>query len=65
MWLATSEQGGQLTGEYVKDEKAAQPSAAALDDGLARELWERSAVLVGLAAATQGSSGSSVPTSTP
>jgi NAD(P)-dependent dehydrogenase (short-subunit alcohol dehydrogenase family) len=50
VWLATSEEGGRLTGEYVEDEKVAQPSDAARDDELARGLWERSAALVGLPA---------------
>ncbi|MGI8506158.1 MAG: SDR family oxidoreductase [Solirubrobacteraceae bacterium] len=50
VWLATSEEGGRLTGEYVEDEKIAPPSAAALDAELARGLWERSAALVGLPA---------------
>ena len=50
VWLATSEEGGRLTGEYVVDEKVAQPNAAAQDATLARELWERSAALVGLPA---------------
>jgi retinol dehydrogenase-12 len=50
VWLAMSEDGGRLTGEYVEDEKVAQPSAAAQDPELARSLWERSAELVGLPA---------------
>jgi NAD(P)-dependent dehydrogenase (short-subunit alcohol dehydrogenase family) len=50
VWLATSEEGGRLTGEYIEDEKVAQPSAAAQDPDLARELWQRSAALVGLSA---------------
>ena len=50
IWLALSEQGGQLTGEYVEDERVAPPSAQAQDDALARGLWERSAELVGLPA---------------
>jgi NAD(P)-dependent dehydrogenase (short-subunit alcohol dehydrogenase family) len=45
VWLATSEEGGRLTGEYVEDEKVAQPSEAARDAGLAAALWERSATL--------------------
>jgi NAD(P)-dependent dehydrogenase (short-subunit alcohol dehydrogenase family) len=48
VWLATSERGGQITGEYVVDEKVRRPNAAARNDDLARELWERSAALVGL-----------------
>ena len=50
VWLATSDEGGQLTGEYVVDEKVAQPSGAARDEVLAEGLWERSAELVGLGA---------------
>ena len=48
VWLVTSEEGGRLTGEYIEDETVAEPSAAARDADLARELWERSAALVGL-----------------
>jgi NAD(P)-dependent dehydrogenase (short-subunit alcohol dehydrogenase family) len=50
VWLATSEEGGRLRGEYVEDEKVARASATAQDADLARELWERSAGLVGLPA---------------
>jgi NAD(P)-dependent dehydrogenase (short-subunit alcohol dehydrogenase family) len=50
VWLATSEEGGRLTGEYIVDENVAQPSAAAQDAELAGGLWERSAALVGLPA---------------
>ncbi len=50
VWLATSQEGGRLTGEYVEDEKVAQPSATARDAELASALWERSAALVGLSA---------------
>jgi NAD(P)-dependent dehydrogenase (short-subunit alcohol dehydrogenase family) len=50
VWLAISEEGGRLTGEYFEDEKVAQPSATARDPELARALWERSAELVGLPA---------------
>ena len=48
VWLATSPQGGQLDGEYIEDEKVAQPSKAAQDGQLAQQLWERSAALVGV-----------------
>jgi NAD(P)-dependent dehydrogenase (short-subunit alcohol dehydrogenase family) len=51
VWLATAEEGGRMTGEYVQDERVARPSAAAQDPDLARWLWERSAELVGLPAA--------------
>jgi NAD(P)-dependent dehydrogenase (short-subunit alcohol dehydrogenase family) len=50
VWLALSDEGGNLNGQYVQDEKVAQPSRAAQDDDLARALWERSAELVGLSA---------------
>ncbi len=50
VWLATSDEGGRLTGEYIEDEKVATPSAQAQDAELAAGLWERSAELVGLAA---------------
>src|SRR5437763_7227710 len=41
VWLATSEEGGRLTGEYVEDEKVAQSSADARDPALAPGLGER------------------------
>ncbi len=50
VWLALSEEGGRLDGEYVEDEKVTAPSAEAQDDALAAALWERSADLVGLSA---------------
>lgn len=50
VWLALSEAGGRLTGEYVVDEKVATPSAEAQDASLAAALWTRSAELVGLPA---------------
>jgi retinol dehydrogenase 12 len=50
VWLASSEDGASLTGEYVVDEKVATPNQAAHDDGLASRLWERSAQLVGVEA---------------
>ena len=50
VWLALSEEGGELDGKYVEDEKVAEPSRAAQDDDLARALWERSAQLVGVSA---------------
>jgi NAD(P)-dependent dehydrogenase (short-subunit alcohol dehydrogenase family) len=50
VWLALSEEGGELDGEYVEDEKVVQPSRAARDDDLARALWEQSAQLAGLSA---------------
>jgi NAD(P)-dependent dehydrogenase (short-subunit alcohol dehydrogenase family) len=50
VWLALSDQAAGLTGEYLEDEKVVAPSSEAQDETLARELWERSAELVGLAA---------------
>jgi retinol dehydrogenase-12 len=49
VWLALSEEAASLTGEYIEDEKVAQPSEAARDEDLAQRLWERSEQLVGLA----------------
>ncbi len=49
-WLALSDEAAPLTGEYIEDERVAQPSAAARDDTLAAELWQRSAALAGLKA---------------
>jgi NAD(P)-dependent dehydrogenase (short-subunit alcohol dehydrogenase family) len=48
IWLAMSEEGGELSGEYIEDEKVSTPNAQAQDDALARALWERSAELVDL-----------------
>jgi NAD(P)-dependent dehydrogenase (short-subunit alcohol dehydrogenase family) len=48
VWLALSDDAESLDGEYMEDEKVAEPSAAAQDEDLARKLWERSAELVGL-----------------
>jgi NAD(P)-dependent dehydrogenase (short-subunit alcohol dehydrogenase family) len=48
VWLALSAQAAALTGVYVTDEKVVAPSLQARDDDLARELWQRSAVLAGL-----------------
>ena len=50
VWLSLSDEGGELDGEYVEDEKVATPSRDAQNDDLARALWERSAELVGLSA---------------
>jgi NAD(P)-dependent dehydrogenase (short-subunit alcohol dehydrogenase family) len=52
VWLALSPNAAQLTGEYIVDEKVETPSDDARNDTLARELWERSAQLVGLPADT-------------
>jgi NAD(P)-dependent dehydrogenase (short-subunit alcohol dehydrogenase family) len=50
VWLALSDEAAELTGTYVVDEKVEQPTRQAQNDELARELWERSAELVGLPA---------------
>ncbi len=52
VWLALSPEAAELDGEYIEDEKVTTPSGQARDDTLARDLWERSAALVGLAADT-------------
>jgi NAD(P)-dependent dehydrogenase (short-subunit alcohol dehydrogenase family) len=52
VWLSLSEETARLTGEYIENEKVAQPSAQAQDEVLAEGLWERSAALVGLPADT-------------
>jgi NAD(P)-dependent dehydrogenase (short-subunit alcohol dehydrogenase family) len=50
IWLSLSDETASLTGEYIENEKVAQPSAQAQDEVLAEGLWERSAELVGLPA---------------
>jgi hypothetical protein len=50
VWLALSDEAGDLNGVYVDDEKVSTASPAASDDMLARALWERSAELVGVPA---------------
>ncbi|MBV8940502.1 MAG: SDR family NAD(P)-dependent oxidoreductase [Solirubrobacterales bacterium] len=50
VWLALSDEAGQLDGEYIEDEKVVSPSRRARDGDLARGLWNRSAELVGLPA---------------
>ncbi|HEY2514571.1 MAG TPA: hypothetical protein VGI39_27090, partial [Polyangiaceae bacterium] len=47
---ATSEQAGLESGRYYDACREKKPSAVALDEKLARELWDRSASWVGLAA---------------
>jgi hypothetical protein len=46
--LATDEEAGAMTGLYWSRSLAATPSDRALDDDLAKALWERSAKLTGL-----------------
>jgi NAD(P)-dependent dehydrogenase (short-subunit alcohol dehydrogenase family) len=50
VWLALSDEAAELTGTYVVDEQVEQPTRQAQNDELARELWVRSAELVGLPA---------------
>jgi NAD(P)-dependent dehydrogenase (short-subunit alcohol dehydrogenase family) len=50
VWLATSPAAASLSGEYIVDEKVAVPNPPALDETLARGLWEASAQLVGVGA---------------
>jgi NAD(P)-dependent dehydrogenase (short-subunit alcohol dehydrogenase family) len=50
VWLALSDDAAALTGQYIVDEKVVAPSPQALDDTLARNLWERSVRLVDLPA---------------
>jgi NAD(P)-dependent dehydrogenase (short-subunit alcohol dehydrogenase family) len=50
VWLALSDDAAALTGQYIVDEKVVAPSPQALDETLARNLWEQSARLVGLPA---------------
>jgi NAD(P)-dependent dehydrogenase (short-subunit alcohol dehydrogenase family) len=52
VWLATSSDAASITGEYVVDEKVKAPSAAAQNETLAAALWERTAELTGLPAAS-------------
>jgi NAD(P)-dependent dehydrogenase (short-subunit alcohol dehydrogenase family) len=54
VWLSTSEEAADLTGEYVQDERVLVPSAQAQNDTLAEGLWERSVELTALLADTSG-----------
>ena len=46
--VATDSDAGEMTGLYWSRSQVTTPSDRALDDGLARALWERSAELAGL-----------------
>lgn len=48
VWLANSEQAIESTGDYWVKRKRIDPSARALDNALADQLWYRSAELAGL-----------------
>jgi retinol dehydrogenase-12 len=50
VYCATSDEVRNHTGRYYQDCQEKQPSRLALDEGLARDLWERSAKWVGLEA---------------
>jgi NAD(P)-dependent dehydrogenase (short-subunit alcohol dehydrogenase family) len=54
VWLSLSGDAAALTGKYIEDEKVVVPSEPAQDDNLARNLWEKSARLVGLSAGERG-----------
>jgi NAD(P)-dependent dehydrogenase (short-subunit alcohol dehydrogenase family) len=54
IWLAVSDDAAALTGEYIVDERVVAPSAQAVDNNLAQNLWEHSARLVGLPADARG-----------
>ena len=48
VWLATAEPGADwVSGEYYVKRKVAKANPQAYDAGLARELWDRSAAMVG------------------
>jgi NAD(P)-dependent dehydrogenase (short-subunit alcohol dehydrogenase family) len=42
VWLALDPAAGELRGQYAEKQRPVEPSAQALDDRLATELWERS-----------------------
>jgi NAD(P)-dependent dehydrogenase (short-subunit alcohol dehydrogenase family) len=48
VWCATSDEVAGQTGLYYSRMSVAEPSPAAQDDGLARELWDRSESWCGL-----------------
>ncbi|KAJ9593191.1 hypothetical protein L9F63_015258 [Diploptera punctata] len=48
VYLAVSEEVEGVTGKYFSDCKETKPSKDALDEGLAKKVWERSEELVGL-----------------
>jgi retinol dehydrogenase-12 len=54
VWLSTSSEAGDLTGEYVQDERVLAPSAQAQNDTFAEALWERSVELTALSADASG-----------
>ena len=54
VYLATSEEGGEVTGGYYENSRPVGTSAAAADPELANRLWRESERLVGLAPAGSG-----------
>jgi retinol dehydrogenase 12 len=48
VYLASAPAAAAISGAYFVDSRPVTPSAQAQDDGLAEQLWERSAELVGL-----------------
>jgi len=54
VYLATSEEGGEVTGGYYENSRPVGTSAAAADLDLADRLWRESERMVGL---TPGGSG--------
>jgi NAD(P)-dependent dehydrogenase (short-subunit alcohol dehydrogenase family) len=52
VWLALDPAAGELRGQYVEKQRPVEPSAQALDDRLATELWERSEELTAPARTT-------------
>jgi retinol dehydrogenase 14 len=54
VYLATSEEGGEVTGGYYENSRPVGTSAAAADAELADRLWRESERLVGLAPAGSG-----------
>jgi len=61
VYLASSPEVEKTTGAYFDDDKPRRPAPLALDDALASRLWERSAQLVGLPAATVASGTATAP----
>jgi NAD(P)-dependent dehydrogenase (short-subunit alcohol dehydrogenase family) len=48
VYLASSEEGGQVSGKYFSRQRQASPSALSQDKDLAERLWRASEKLVGL-----------------
>jgi NAD(P)-dependent dehydrogenase (short-subunit alcohol dehydrogenase family) len=52
LYLATSPEAGQVSGQYFVDAKPVMPSTVALDDALAERLWAQTEGLVARAASS-------------